>query len=102
MKAETRERTLKAFLLSRKHIVFTEPLDVQAGSTAVVFYNPKNTVLNGMPEVWFRHAFNRWTHRMGQLPPQRMIPSKSSSLLETSGVFWFIFWTNITQKVLVL
>ncbi|CAM8911981.1 unnamed protein product [Rhodiola kirilowii] len=84
MKAETRERTLKAFLLSRKHIVFTEPLDIQAGSSATVFYNPNNTILNGKPEVWFRHAFNRWTHRMGPLPPQRMLPAENSSLVKTS------------------
>uniref|UniRef100_A0A7N0UI48 starch synthase n=1 Tax=Kalanchoe fedtschenkoi TaxID=63787 RepID=A0A7N0UI48_KALFE len=84
MKAETRERTLKAFLLSRKHIVFTEPLDIQAGSAATLFYNPKNTVLSGKPEVWFRHAFNRWTHRMGPLPPQRMLPAENSSLVKTN------------------
>ncbi|XP_021889061.1 starch synthase 3, chloroplastic/amyloplastic [Carica papaya] len=73
MKAETKERTLKNFLLSQKHIVYTEPLDVQAGSTVTVFYNPANTVLNGKPEVWFRCSFNRWTHRMGTLPPQKML-----------------------------
>ncbi|KAL3576065.1 hypothetical protein D5086_021348 [Populus alba] len=47
MKAGTQERTLKRFLLSQKHIVYAEPLDVQAGSTVTVFYNPANTVLNG-------------------------------------------------------
>ncbi|XP_059438596.1 starch synthase 3, chloroplastic/amyloplastic [Corylus avellana] len=73
MKAETKERSLKRFLLSQKHIVYTEPLDVQAGSTVTVFYNPANTVLNGKPEVWFRCSFNRWTHRKGPLPPQRML-----------------------------
>ncbi|MED6114038.1 Soluble starch synthase 3, chloroplastic/amyloplastic, partial [Stylosanthes scabra] len=51
MKAETKERTLKRFLLSQKHIVYTEPLDVQAGSTVTVFYNPSNTNLNGKPDV---------------------------------------------------
>ncbi|OVA11483.1 Glycosyl transferase [Macleaya cordata] len=75
MKAETKERTMKTFLLSQKDIVYTEPLDVQAGSTAMVFYNPSNTVLNGKPEVWFRCSFNRWTHRKGPLPPQKMLPA---------------------------
>ncbi|XP_027086051.2 starch synthase 3, chloroplastic/amyloplastic-like [Coffea arabica] len=79
MKAETKERTLKTFLLSQKHIVYTEPLDVQAGNAATVFYNPTNTVLNGKPEIWFRFSFNRWTHRMGPLPPQRMLPADQSS-----------------------
>ncbi|KAK7245860.1 hypothetical protein RIF29_40713 [Crotalaria pallida] len=79
MKAETKERTLKRFLLSQKHIVFTEPLDVQAGSTATVFYNPSNTNLKGKPEVWFRGSFNRWSHRNGPLPPQRMLPADNGT-----------------------
>ncbi|KAK6269015.1 hypothetical protein QUC31_013175 [Theobroma cacao] len=79
MKAEMKERTLKRFLLSQKHIVYTEPLDVHAGSIVTVFYNPANTVLNGKPEVWFRCSFNRWTHRMGPLPPQRMLPVDNGS-----------------------
>lgn len=78
MKAETKERTLKTFLLSRKHIVYTEPLDVKAGSTVTVYYNPSNTVLNGKSEVWFRCSFNRWTHRNGPLPPQRMLPAHTA------------------------
>ncbi|XP_052181468.1 starch synthase 3, chloroplastic/amyloplastic isoform X2 [Diospyros lotus] len=79
MKAEMKERTLKMFLLSQKHIVYTEPLDVRAGSTITVFYNPANTVLNGKSEIWFRCSFNRWTHRMGLLPPQKMSPAESGS-----------------------
>ncbi|XP_057960630.1 starch synthase 3, chloroplastic/amyloplastic [Malania oleifera] len=79
LKAETKERTLKTFLLSQKHIVYTEPLDVQAGSTVTVLYNPANTVLNGKPEIWFRYSFNRWNHRMGVLPPQKMLPADNGS-----------------------
>nr|GMD92978.1 soluble starch synthase 3, chloroplastic/amyloplastic isoform X1 [Ipomoea batatas] len=79
IKAETKERTMKSFLLSQKHIVYTEPLDVQAGSTVTVYYNPANTVLNGKPEIWFRCSFNRWTHRLGPLPPQKMLPAENSS-----------------------
>ncbi|KAE8656536.1 Starch synthase 3 [Hibiscus syriacus] len=82
LKAEMKERTLKRFLLSQKHIVYTEPLDVHAGSTIIVFYNPANTVLNGRQEVWFRCSFNRWTHRMGPLPPKRMLPAENSSHLK--------------------
>ncbi|KAH7569482.1 hypothetical protein ACOSP7_012903 [Xanthoceras sorbifolium] len=84
MKAETKEKTLKRFLLSQKHIVYTEPLDVQAGTTATVFYNPANTVLNGKSEVWFRCSFNRWTHRLGPLPPQKMLPADNGSLVKTT------------------
>ncbi|KAL2524061.1 Starch synthase 3 [Abeliophyllum distichum] len=84
MKAETKERTLRAFLFSQKHIVYTDPVDVQAGKTVTVFYNPANTVLNGKPEIWLRCSFNRWTHRMGPLPPQKMLPSENGSHLKTT------------------
>lgn len=85
LKAETKERTLKTYLLSQKHIVYTEPLDVRAGSIVNLFYNPANTVLNGKSEVWLRCSFNRWTHRMGPLPPQKMIPAENSSHLKATG-----------------
>ncbi|PON43917.1 Starch synthase [Parasponia andersonii] len=84
MKAETKERTLKRFLLSQKHIVYTDPLDVHAGSVVTVFYNPANTVLNGKPEVWFRCSFNRWTHRKGPFPPQKMTPADNGSHVKVS------------------
>ncbi|KAA3478785.1 Soluble starch synthase 3, chloroplastic/amyloplastic [Gossypium australe] len=73
MKGEMKERTLKRFLLSQKNVVYTEPLDIHAGSMVTIFYNPANTVLSGKPEVWFRCSFNRWTHSIGPLPPQRML-----------------------------
>jgi len=91
MKAETKDRSLKRFLLSQKHIVYTEPLDVQAGSTVTVFYNPVNTVLNGKPEVWFRCSFNRWTHRKGPLPPQRMLSVDNDTHVRTTGEFHVSF-----------
>lgn len=84
MKAEAKERTLKRFLLSQKHIVYTDPLDVQAGTTVTVFYNPANTVLNGKSEIWFRCSFNHWTHRMGPLPPQKMVPVEYSTHVKTT------------------
>ncbi|TKY72162.1 Soluble starch synthase 3 [Spatholobus suberectus] len=84
MKAETKERTLKRFLLSQKHIVFTDPLDVQAGSTVTIFYNPSSTNLNGKPEVWFRCSFNRWLHHSGPLPPQRMLPAENGTHVKAS------------------
>lgn len=92
MKAQTKERTLKRFLMSQKHIVYTEPLDVNAGDTVTIFYNPSNTVLNGKREVWFRCSFNRWTHRMGLLPPQRMLPAENGSHVKTTGEHNHEFW----------
>lgn len=85
MKAETKERTMKLFLLSQKHIVYTEPIDVQAGRMVTVFYNPYHTVLNGKPEVWFKCSFNRWNHRKGPLPPKKMVPAENGSHLKATG-----------------
>ncbi|XP_056159768.1 starch synthase 3, chloroplastic/amyloplastic isoform X2 [Syzygium oleosum] len=79
MKAEMKKRTLKTFLLSQKHVVYTEPLDVKAGDSVTVFYNPANTILHGKSEIWFRCSFNRWTHRNGPMPPQRMVPAENGS-----------------------
>ncbi|KAL8461437.1 hypothetical protein ACS0TY_032779 [Phlomoides rotata] len=84
LKAETKEKILRTFLLSQKHIVYTDPLHVRAGSIVTLFYNPANTVLNGKSEVWLRCSFNRWTHRMGPLPPQKMIPAENGSHLKAT------------------
>ncbi|KAF8651227.1 hypothetical protein HU200_063474 [Digitaria exilis] len=84
LKAEMKEKTMRAFLLSQKHIVYTEPLEVRAGNTVNVLYNPSNTVLNGKPEVWFRGSFNRWTHPSGPLPPQKMVKAENGSHLQAT------------------
>ena len=86
MKAETKEKTIREFLVSQKHIVYTEPLEVRAGTTVDVLYNPSNTVLNGSPEVWFRCSFNRWTHPSGPLPSQKMVNAENGSHLQATGV----------------
>ncbi|KAJ6807102.1 starch synthase 3, chloroplastic/amyloplastic isoform X1 [Iris pallida] len=77
MKAQTKEKSLKRFLLSHKNIVYTDPLEVRAGKSVKVLYNPSSTVLSGKPEVWFRCSFNRWTHHNGPLPPQKMEPAEN-------------------------
>lgn len=80
-----KKRTLKTFLLSQKHVVYTEPLDVKAGDSVTVFYNPANTILHGKSEIWFRCSFNRWTHRNGPMPPQRMVPAENGSHVKATG-----------------
>ncbi|KAK4398943.1 Soluble starch synthase 3, chloroplastic/amyloplastic [Sesamum angolense] len=57
LKAETKEKTLRTF---------------------------SNTVLNGKSEIWLRCSFNRWTHRLGPLLPQRMIPAENGSHLKAT------------------
>nr|AEL97582.1 starch synthase IIIa [Hordeum vulgare subsp. vulgare]AEL97586.1 starch synthase IIIa [Hordeum vulgare subsp. vulgare] len=84
MKAEMKAKTMRRFLLSQKHIVYTEPLEVRAGTAVDVLYNPSNTVLNGKTEVWFRCSFNLWMHPSGALPPQKMVKSGDGSLLKAT------------------
>ncbi|XP_051128773.1 starch synthase 3, chloroplastic/amyloplastic-like [Andrographis paniculata] len=81
LKAEAKAKTLKSFMLSRQHILFTNPLQITAGSEVTLFYNPSNTVLNGKPEVWLTYSFNRWTYSNGPFPPQRMMHVENSSHL---------------------
>ncbi|XP_039814940.1 starch synthase 3, chloroplastic/amyloplastic-like isoform X3 [Panicum virgatum] len=84
LKAEMKEKTMRMFLVSQKHIVYTEPLEIRAGTTVDVLYNPSNTVLNGKPEVWFRCSFNRWMHPGGVLPPQKMVKAEHGSHLKAT------------------
>ncbi|KAF6993850.1 hypothetical protein CFC21_010678 [Triticum aestivum] len=84
IKAEMKAKTMRRFLLSQKHIVYTEPLEIRAGTTVDVLYNPSNTVLNGKPEVWFRCSFNLWMHPSGALPPQKMVKSGDGPLLKAT------------------
>lgn len=84
MKAEMKAKTMRRFLLSQKHIVYTEPLEICAGTTVEIIYNPSNTVLNGKPEVWFRGSFNLWMHPSGALPPQKMVKVQDGSLLKAT------------------
>ncbi|CAL4997199.1 unnamed protein product [Urochloa decumbens] len=82
MKDEMKKKTMKMFLVSQKHIVYTEPVEIHAGTTVDVLYNPSNTVLTGKPEVWFRCSFNRWMHPGGVLPPQKMVKSENGAHLK--------------------
>ncbi|PWZ25342.1 Soluble starch synthase 3, chloroplastic/amyloplastic [Zea mays] len=84
MKVEMKENTMRMFLVSQKHIVYTEPLEIHAGTTIDMLYNPSNTVLTRKPEVWFRCSFNRWMYPGGVLPPQKMVQSENGSHLKAT------------------
>ena len=109
MKAETKERSMKRFLLAQKNIVYTDPIEVRAGKMVTVLYNPSSTVLSGKPDVWIRYSFNRWTHRNGPLPPQKMEPADNGTHLKATGESFFaackivlIFITVFLQRDMYL
>lgn len=93
---------MRRFLLSQKHIVYTEPLEIRAGTTVDVLYNPSNTVLNGKPEVWFRCSFNLWMHPSGALSPQKMVKSGDGPLLKATGLSLRSFITLVSIYITIL
>ncbi|CAO2842539.1 unnamed protein product [Amaranthus hypochondriacus] len=86
MKAETKEKTLKRFLLSQRHIVYTDPVDVQAGQDVTIYYNPSNTILHRKAEVWFIGSFNQWTHRRGLLTQEMLFAENGCHVKATVKV----------------
>ncbi|KAF8775060.1 hypothetical protein HU200_005112 [Digitaria exilis] len=91
MKAEMKKKTMNMFLVSQKHIVYTEPREIHAGTTVDVLYNPSNTVLTGKLEVWFRCSFNRWMHPCGVLPPQKMSAPSLVKVPQDAYMMDFVF-----------
>ncbi|EFJ40335.1 hypothetical protein VOLCADRAFT_99865 [Volvox carteri f. nagariensis] len=46
-----------------RHVLFTDPEVVTAGSEVTVFYNPRDTPLNGRQQIYLMGGWNRWTHK---------------------------------------
>ncbi|GIL88159.1 hypothetical protein Vretimale_14076 [Volvox reticuliferus] len=46
-----------------RHVLFTNPEVVTAGSEVTVFYNPRDTPLNGRQQIYLMGGWNRWTHK---------------------------------------
>jgi hypothetical protein len=88
---------------SQAHRFYTEPVNVEAGKSVTVYYNPSNTVLNGKPEIWLRASFNRWTHKFGCLPPVKMTRSEGTTLVKATGKpFWrsdFLVYSRFLNKI---
>ena len=53
-----------------RHVLYTEPEVVKAGEEVTVFYNPRDTNLNGRGRIFLRGGWNRWSHmkKFGPLP----------------------------------
>ncbi|GLC71233.1 hypothetical protein PLESTF_001092900 [Pleodorina starrii] len=46
-----------------RHVLYTVPEVVTAGSEVTVFYNPRDTPLNGRQQMYLMGGWNRWTHK---------------------------------------
>jgi len=49
----------------QRHVLYTDPEPLRAGSKAVLKYNPGDTPLSGAERVFARVGFNRWSHPRG-------------------------------------
>jgi len=45
-----------------RHVLFTEPEVVTAGQDVTLFYNPRDTPLNGRQRIFLQGGWNRWSH----------------------------------------
>ncbi len=44
-------------------MLFTYPEVVEAGQEVTLYYNPRDTPLNGRQQVYVMGGWNRWTHK---------------------------------------
>ena len=56
----------------QRHLLYTDPEPLEAGSKAVLKYNPRDTPLNGAERIFARVGFNRWSHPRGFEKPVEM------------------------------
>eukprot|EP00793_Prasinoderma_coloniale_P005070 PRCOL_00000831-RA len=61
-RAAQREAAMEAVRFSQSHVWYSEPAVPSAGNAVKIFYNPRNTCLNGNDAVYVRGGWNRWTH----------------------------------------
>ena len=43
-----------------RHVLFTEPADIQAGGQATIYYNPADTLLSGTQQVFLTVCETPW------------------------------------------
>ncbi|CAG9465646.1 unnamed protein product [Pedinophyceae sp. YPF-701] len=71
-----REKALAVMRRQQRHVLYTKPDKITAGSTVELCYNPQDTPLSGRQSVWVRGGYNRWTHKKS-FGPIEMTPPKA-------------------------
>ncbi|PNW82516.1 hypothetical protein CHLRE_06g282000v5 [Chlamydomonas reinhardtii] len=46
-----------------RHVLYTVPEVVEAGEEVTIYYNPRDTPLNGRQQLYLMGGWNRWTHK---------------------------------------
>uniref|UniRef100_A0A7S3R3Z4 starch synthase n=1 Tax=Dunaliella tertiolecta TaxID=3047 RepID=A0A7S3R3Z4_DUNTE len=67
-----------------RHVMDTEPEIITAGSQIDVWYNPKDTPLNGQGQIYLIGGWNRWSHRLS-IGPMAMIPPDTPAQYNEAG-----------------
>ncbi|KAF5835336.1 hypothetical protein DUNSADRAFT_7568 [Dunaliella salina] len=67
-----------------RHVMDTEPEIITAGSQIDVWYNPKDTPLNGQGQIYLIGGWNRWSHRLS-IGPMAMIPPDTPPQYNEAG-----------------
>lgn len=78
-KEEMKQKALSTFRKQQMHIYYTQPEVPVAGEKVTVYYNPKNTNLNGRSEIFLRGGWNRWTHSE-TIQPVQMQPCEDAGV----------------------
>lgn len=71
-----REKAMAVLRRQTRHVLYTSPEVIQAGSTITVRYNPQDTVLRGRDRIFIRGGFNRWSHSKFFGPVEMLPPNK--------------------------
>jgi len=69
-----------------RHVLFTTPGDVKAGSDVTIHYNPSNTNLNGSERIYLTGGYNRWRHKKNFTSIEMKAPSDEGQQHFTSSI----------------
>lgn len=76
---KARQQALEVLRRQMRHVLFTEPAELEAGQECIIHYNPTDTPLRGRDRIFVRAGFNRWTHgrRIGPIEMTRPVEGGS-------------------------
>lgn len=70
MRKAAMDRALAVARRQIKHVLFTDPAVLEAGSSTTIYYSPNDTCLNGKEQIYIMGGWNRWSHKrkLGPIP----------------------------------
>ncbi len=68
-----------------RHVLYTEPKEVTAGGEITMFYNPRDTPLNGRQRIFIQGGWNRWSHPRKFGPIEMTPPAEGQQHFQVTG-----------------